>query len=102
MVVLSVTGDQGDLVDMVDEERAWVLGLISEGDTLELQRCFAQVSRVVEDVAAAANPHTALEMGLLRVATRPPLRPLSELFARLEALDSRGPSTPSGGPQGAP
>ncbi len=100
LVVLSVTGDTGELVDLVEEERAWALARAREADTLELERCFAQVSRVVEDVARAAAPAMALEMGLLRVATRPPLRPLAELVARLEALEARapgpGPSTGGG------
>jgi len=53
---------------------------------------------VMDEMAQSPNPKLMLEMGLVRVATRPPLQSVAELIARLDALQ-RNPG-PSGGPPG--
>jgi DNA polymerase-3 subunit gamma/tau len=99
LVVLRVENDTaGDsLVDLVPEERAQAVALARSADVLEIQRTFAAVARLVDEVARAATPRLVLEMGLVRVATRPRLAALSELFARLDALEQGG-----AGPAGVP
>ncbi len=88
LTVLKVTdGDAGSLSDLVDEEREAALAIARETDVLELQRAFAALAQLVEDVGRSSAPRTVLEMGLLRIATRPPLKQVGVLLARLEALE---------------
>jgi len=86
MVVLRVAGADSDLVALVEEERARAVATAERVSPQELQRAFSALSKVVEDVAQSGTPRTTLEMGLVRLATRPPLLPLAELVARLEDL----------------
>ncbi|NOY93071.1 MAG: DNA polymerase III subunit gamma/tau [Deltaproteobacteria bacterium] len=99
-VVIDVAGADTSLVSLVEEERARALELTEQVETLELERAFAAVGRIVDEVARASSPRTSLEMGLLRVATRPHLLPLAELLERLDALEKRlgsAPHPPAGG-----
>jgi len=88
----------GDPAEWVPEEREAAEALISDIDILELQRAFRATSMVMDEMAHSPNPKLMLEMGLVRVATRPPLQSVSELLARLEAL--QGSSGPAGGSVG--
>jgi DNA polymerase-3 subunit gamma/tau len=90
LVVLRVAGDDRVLVDLVDEEREAAHELARAQDPLELQRVFAIVSKLVDEVAKASSPRLMLEMGLVRAATRPALRDVGELLARLERLERGG------------
>ncbi|MBW2377397.1 MAG: DNA polymerase III subunit gamma/tau, partial [Deltaproteobacteria bacterium] len=76
----------GDPAEWVPEEREAAEALIGDIDILELQRAFRATSRVMDEMAHSPNPKLMLEMGLVRVATRPPLQSVSELLSRLEAL----------------
>ena len=76
----------GNPAEWVPEEREAAEALISDIDILELQRAFRATSRVMDEMAHSPNPKLMLEMGLVRVATRPPLQSVSELLARLEVL----------------
>jgi hypothetical protein len=53
----------------------------------------------MDEMAHSPNPKLMLEMGLVRVATRPPLQAVSELVARLEALQAN-PGTAGGSSSG--
>jgi len=97
LVVLKVAGDAEGLVGLLGEERATMERLVSDADELELQRIFAGLAPVVDEVAQSGAPRIVLEMGLVRLATRPPLRPLGELLGRLEALEKRTGGPPRGG-----
>jgi DNA polymerase III subunit gamma/tau len=101
LVVLRVAGDDADLVDLVPEERASARELAAGVDVLELQRAFAATSRLTDDVARAGAPRTVLEMGLVRIATRPALRGVDELLSRLEDLERRLGSGDRGGGRGS-
>lgn len=105
MVVLRVAGDHPKLVDLAPEERSAAETIANAAEPLELQRTFSGVAQLVDDVGRSASPRAVLEMGAVRLATRPSLRPLSELMARLEALERGGsagpaPRGPGGGPRG--
>jgi DNA polymerase-3 subunit gamma/tau len=76
----------GDPANWVPEERDAAQTLIDDIDILELQRGFRATSKVMDEMAHSPNPKLMLEMGLVRVATRPPLQSVSELLARLDAL----------------
>jgi DNA polymerase-3 subunit gamma/tau len=86
LVVLKL--DAGDPAEWVPEEREAAEALIGDIDILELQRAFRATSIVMDEMAHSPNPKLMLEMGLVRVATRPPLQAVSELVARLEALQA--------------
>lgn len=89
LVVLRVTDDPKSLVDLVQEEEAFAVQLAKSVDVLELQRLFSGLARLQDEVARSSSPHLALEMGLVRLATRPALHSVAELLARLEALEGR-------------
>jgi DNA polymerase-3 subunit gamma/tau len=98
MVVLRVAEDAERLVELTPDERARALALAGTVDVLELQRLFAFTAKLVDDVARASAPRMALEMGAVRLATRPKLRDLGELLSRLERLErSTGPEGAGGG-----
>ena len=94
LVVLKL--DAGDPADWVPEEQEAAEALIEGIDILELQRGFRATSKVMDEMAHSPNPKLMLEMGLVRVATRPPLQSVSDLLARLDAL--QGSPGGTGGP----
>jgi len=98
LVVLKL--DAGDPAEWVPEEREAAEALIAGIDILELQRAFRATSIVMDEMAQSPNPKLMLEMGLVRVATRPPLQSVSELLARLEGL--QGKPGAAGGSSGSP
>ncbi|MEM6962555.1 MAG: hypothetical protein AAF550_12570 [Myxococcota bacterium] len=90
LVVLGLVEDRrGAVVDMVPEEQASALELVSAVSSLELQRAFASLAKLVDEVGRVAEQRTVFEMGLVRIASQPPLKPLAELIERLEQLESR-------------
>ena len=84
LVVLKL--DAGDGADWVPEERSLAESLVEDIDILELQRAFRAIATVMDEMAQSQDPKLMLEMGLVRVATRPPLTSVAELLARLEAM----------------
>ena len=96
LVVLKL--DAGDPAAWVPEERQSAESLIDGIDILELQRAFRATSLVMDEMTHSPNPKLMLEMGLVRVATRPPLQSVSELLARLDAM--QGQSGAAGGSSG--
>ncbi|MFT3927343.1 MAG: DNA polymerase III subunit gamma/tau [Myxococcales bacterium] len=100
MVVLRVAGDHPKLVDLPPDERTRALESGARSEVLELERAFAALAELVEEVGRSSAPKTALEMGAVRLATRPPLRDLGQLIARLEELEKGGPGPGTGAPRG--
>jgi len=95
LVVLRVVGDDPQLVDRGEEERRRAAELAQRHSPQQLERTFAGLAQLVDEVGQTAHPQIVLEMGLVRLADRPPLEPLSELLARLLALEAR--IAPGGG-----
>jgi DNA polymerase-3 subunit gamma/tau len=89
LVVLRVVGDDDELIDRPDEERRQAAQIALAHSPQQLERGFAGLSKLVDEVGQSTNPQLTLEMGLVRMADRPPLQPLSELLARLHALEQR-------------
>ncbi|HSN81844.1 MAG TPA: DNA polymerase III subunit gamma/tau [Polyangiales bacterium] len=100
LVVLKL--DAGDPAAWVPEERETAEALIDPIDVLELQRAFRATAQVMDEMAHSPIPKLMLEMGLVRVATRPPLQGVSTLIARLEALQGTPSSGGSSGFAGRP
>jgi DNA polymerase-3 subunit gamma/tau len=92
LVVLQVAGDQPKLVELSAEERRRALELGKSAPLLELQRLFAGVAKLVDEVGKASTPRVMLEMGAVRLATRPKLEDLSTLIARVEELSRAAPA----------
>jgi DNA polymerase-3 subunit gamma/tau len=90
VVVLQVAGDQPKLVELSSEERRRALELGKSATLLELQRVFAGVAKLVDEVGKASTPRVMLEMGAVRLATRPKLEDLGTLIARVEELSRAG------------
>lgn len=89
LVVAKLCADADDLLDLSDEHRDQVrelAGTAEADDLLRLQHGFA---KGFDDVVRSAEPRTALEMLLARLALRPPLVPIDRLLARLSELEAR-------------
>lgn len=99
-VVFRMAGDETSLVDLTGAERQKLVDLVRGQEPLELQRAFSAMAKLVDEVAFASLPRLVLEMGLVRIATRPELRGIPDLFRRLEALEKRlGPPIGGGSPR---
>ena len=65
LVVVRIVGVNDEALDeLVAEEKDEAHKLAGAVDALELQRIFANVSRLVDEVARASAPRVVLEMGL--------------------------------------
>ncbi|HEX2676562.1 MAG TPA: DNA polymerase III subunit gamma/tau [Polyangiales bacterium] len=108
MVVLRVLGDDKELLELAPDELSEVKKIAESTSKEELERAFAGLNKLVEEVGQASTPQLTLEMGLVRLADRPALLPLQELIERLRALEARlggggagvGPGSPPAGPSG--
>jgi DNA polymerase-3 subunit gamma/tau len=97
IIVLRVVGDDGELVDRPEDERKHAARIGAAHGAQQLERTFAGLSKLLDEVGESGSPQVTLEMGLVRLADRPALEPLSELLARLHALEQRLASGESGG-----
>ncbi|HEX5660743.1 MAG TPA: DNA polymerase III subunit gamma/tau [Polyangiales bacterium] len=86
LVVLKVAGERRELVELPELERQRAQALADAHDVLELERVFAGISKLIDELGKAGSPRIQLEMGAVRLATRPALRDLSELIARVAQL----------------
>jgi DNA polymerase-3 subunit gamma/tau len=106
LVVAKVCAEPGSLLDVADEEKRDLLALAQRSDGDDLLRLHQAFSQAFDEVVRAQNPRGALEMLLVRLARRPALVPLDDLFGRLTALERRltggGGSRPAGGGSGRP
>jgi DNA polymerase-3 subunit gamma/tau len=103
LIVLRVVGDDERLVDRPEDERSELMAIAKQHDAAQLERAFGGLAPLVDEVAQSATPQLALEMGLVRLADRPPLQPIAELLSRLASLEERlakGGGPPSRGPSG--
>ncbi len=89
LVVLRVVGDSAELIDRPEQERQQLGAIAQAHGAQQLERSFSGLAKLVEEVGQSGSPQLTLEMGLVRLADRPPLEPLSELMARLRALEAR-------------
>lgn len=102
LVVIQTAGVETELVQLVREERDAANALVSGHDPLTVQRAFASIAKLTDEVAKASSPRMALEMGLVRLATRPPLVGLATLMQRLDRLEGGGGGGGGGSSSGSP
>ena len=107
LAVLAATGDAGLVADLPEAERTALGAQAGRRSTDELQRIFGLLLEADETLASPVrtiDPQLVLEMAVLRVATLPPLLPVDEILARLDAIGSASPagSAPPLPARGAP
>ena len=105
LVVSKLCKDGDELLDLSDEERRGVRVLAERTEAQDLLRLQQGFAKGFDDISRAAEPRTALEMLLARLASRPALVPLDALLARLAELEARlegGKAAPSSGGSGRP
>ena len=106
LVVLRVVGAAEAHVELAPDELERAKQLSQSKERAELERMFGGLAKLVEEVGQAGLPQMTLEMGLVRLADRPPLIALQELVSRLKGLEERliggqGSGSQSGGPGSA-
>jgi DNA polymerase-3 subunit gamma/tau len=110
LAVLAATGDASLVADLPEVERVALQAQAGRRSPDELQRIFGLLLETDETLASplrTIDPQLVLEMSVLRVATLPPLLPVDEILARLDAIAGAAPAgsppaAPSRGTQAAP
>jgi DNA polymerase-3 subunit gamma/tau len=107
LAVLAATGDASLVAELPDAERAALQAQAGRRSADELQRIFGLLLETDETLASplrTIDPQLVLEMSVLRVATLPPLLPVDEILARLDAIAGTAPagSAPATPSRGAP
>ncbi len=107
LAVLAATGDAGLVADLPEAERTALVAQAGRRSSDELQRIFGLLLEADETLASPVrtiDPQLVLEMAVLRVATLPPLLPVDEILARLDAIGRGSPagSAPPLPARGAP
>jgi len=100
-LLLVKTGiDDSDLIGVAESEMARLKSLASKFGEEDLVRCFHLMAATEKEIKDSPHPRFQLEIGLVRLAQLPRLRPLTELIRRIEELESRlagGASSGTGG-----
>jgi DNA polymerase-3 subunit gamma/tau len=106
LVVLRVVGEGEAPVTLAPDELVRARELAQAYERSEIERLFAGLTKLVEDVGQAGLPQMTLEMGLVRLAGRPPLVPMQDLIDRLKRFEDElaggGPDSGPGGSRGGP
>jgi DNA polymerase III subunit gamma/tau len=107
LAVLASTGDADLVAELPEAERTALAGQAKRRSPDELQRIFGLLLEADETLASPVrtiDPQLVLEMAVLRVATLPPLLPVDEILARLDAIGRPAPagSAPPLPARGAP
>lgn len=89
LVVVRVSPGNQQLLDLPDTELKAVSELAKSSETDDLLRLHQAFSEGYDAVHKSGQPRAALEMLLLRLTRRPPLRPIDDLLNRLYALERR-------------
>lgn len=89
LILLKVTSDPGDLLDVTAEERH-KLQTLSDRSTLEdLQRAMTLLIRTESEITHSTFPRLLLEMTLIRLCSLPPTREISALLGKIDELERR-------------
>jgi DNA polymerase-3 subunit gamma/tau len=99
IVVLRVAGEHARAkdaatVELTNDEQQRVMQQTADLDVLELERAFAGVSKLASETGRSDYSRYVIEMGLVRLASLVPLQSLSEVVARVQALQSGAPVSP--------
>jgi len=89
LLVSRAIGYDPELVDAAEADAERVVDLASRFTEAELIRLFTMLTALEQDIRHSADPRFQLEIGLVRMAELPRLRPLDELIERLTRLEAR-------------
>jgi DNA polymerase III subunit gamma/tau len=96
LAVLAATADAALVADLPEVERTALVAQAGRRSADELQRIFGLLLEADETLASPVrtiDPQLVLEMAVLRVATLPPLLPVDEILARLDAVGRASPAS---------
>jgi len=88
LVVAKISTDPAPLADLPDHEVAAVREQAHTRSLEDLQRFFTVMLRAEEEVSKTAYTQLVIEMTLVKLASQPPIMPIDEALAKLEALYS--------------
>lgn len=86
LVAAKISTDPSLLTDLPDHEVALVRKQTAERSLEDLQRFFTLLLHADEEIGKTAYPQLVIEMTLVKLASQPPILPIEEALARLEAL----------------
>lgn len=89
LLVTRAIGYDPELVDAAEADAERVVDLASRFTEAELVRLFSLLAALEQDIRHSADPRFQLEIGLVRMAELPRLRPLDEIIDRLTKLEAR-------------
>lgn len=86
LVAAKISQDPILLADLPDHEVTAVRKQAAESSMEALHRSFTVLIHADEDISKTAHPQLVIEMTLVKLASQPPVLPIEEALARLEAL----------------
>src|SRR2546425_611946 len=86
LVIAKISPDPVLLAELPDHEVATVRQQAGARALEDLQRLFALMLRAEEEVSRTAYTQLVIEMTLVKLASQPPVMPIDEALAQLEAL----------------
>lgn len=93
LILLKVTTDPGDLLDVTAEERQKLQSLAERATVEDLQRAMTLLLRTESEIAHSTFPRLLLEMTLIRLCYLPPTREIAALLGKIDELERRLGST---------
>ena len=94
LVIAKISPDPVLLAELPDHEVATVRQQAGARALEDLQRLFALMLRAEEEVSRTAYTQLVIEMTLVKLASQPPVMPIDEALAQLEALRRKLGGTP--------
>ncbi len=95
LLVTRAIGFDPELVDTAEADAPRVADLAERFTEAELVRAFSLLAQLEQDIRLSADPRFQLEIGLVRLAELPRLRPLGDIIERLEKLEAALTGAPS-------
>ncbi len=86
LVIAKVCNDPAVLADLPDHEIKAVQDQAAKCSLEDLQRSFKLLLQAEEDINRTAYTQLAVEMSLVKLASQPPVVPIDEALAQLQAL----------------
>jgi DNA polymerase-3 subunit gamma/tau len=102
LTVLRMAPREEGLVEGTSEELSELRALAERCEQARLRRMFRALVGEMEDLTWAPEPFAVLEMAVVRLATMPQGDDVSQLLARLDALETRLRGGSSGGGRSGP
>jgi DNA polymerase-3 subunit gamma/tau len=89
LLVARAVGYDPELVDATEADAPRVSELAKRFSEAEIVRIFSLLAALEQDIRQSSDPRFQLEIGLVRLAELPRLRPLDEILERLGKLEAR-------------